>query len=68
MKIIALICGFGLIQVGITHSVQLFKQPPAHLSFFLQKDEVSSGKWEYSRCGHKNSAWTSICGKCGRSK
>lgn len=68
MKIMALVCGLGLIQACIDNSVVLFKQPPAHLTLFPQKDEAWDDIWECTRCGHKNYEWTSICGACGKSR
>lgn len=68
MKILGLICGFGLMQFGINEAWGAFKQPPAHTSFFMKKEIPVNERWECNRCGHTNSDWTSICGKCGRSK
>jgi len=68
MKVLAIICGLGLFQATIDSSVGFFKQPRPHLTLFPQKEGAWDDQWDCSRCGHKNYEWTSICGKCGRSR
>lgn len=68
MKVFALICGLGLIQIMINEGAAFIKPPAPHLFFLKPKEEDWGEKWVCSKCGHKNSGWTSICGKCGRSR
>lgn len=68
MKILVLNIGLGIAQLFFNYTVDFidettgFRKPKLHI--ISREDQ----RWECSRCGHDNSSWTSICGKCGRSK
>ena len=73
MKIFALISGLGIIQALINVNMNLIPQPSGSPEKLIQSITIEESfevneRWECSRCGHENGDWTSICGKCGRSK
>jgi hypothetical protein len=67
MKVLALILGLGMIQATIDGIGSFFPAPKAH-NFFYMKEKRWDDTWKCAHCGHTNYNWTSICGKCGRSK
>ena len=72
MKIVALLVFFGMLQVCVDGFVDMLPTPGRH--GWLKKQEKATTSqdwddtWDCSKCENKNYSWTSICGKCGRSK
>ena len=67
MKVLILMLGAGILQIGINGVTSVFPPPAAH-NFSYKQEKIHDKTWNCSYCGHKNYNWTSICGKCGRSK
>jgi len=67
MKALALILALGMIHACIEGITSFLPAPQAH-NFSYSPQEKWDDSWNCSHCGHKNYEWTSICGRCGRSK
>jgi len=66
MKAIVIAFGFGAMQLLIDQSTALIDGMNSPRKF--ESVEIVNERWECSRCGNSNGEWTSICGRCGRSR
>ena len=66
MKAIVIAFGFGAMQLLIDQSTALIDGMNSPRKF--ESVEIVNERWECSRCGTSNGEWTSICGRCGRSR
>ena len=66
MKFVSLTFGLGYLQFMIDQVCGSIDAPirAYKTNEIVQTDE----RWECSRCGNSNGEWTSICGRCGRSR
>ena len=67
MKVLILMLGTGILQIGINGITSAFPSTAAN-NFSYKQEKTQDKIWNCSSCGHKNYNWTSICGKCGRSE
>lgn len=68
MKIVALAIGLGMIQVLMNGVIDVIPPPKDGHKVLTEITAESTERWECVRCGNDNGEWTSICGKCGRTK
>lgn len=66
MKSLAISLGLGCSQFMINQFCGFFEQPVRKET--ESKIIVVDSRWECARCGNDNSDWSSICGRCGRSR
>lgn len=65
MNIFAVLFCVGCSQVLVDGIVDLV---PAPYYISHERLEMNGERWECPKCGHDNNDWTSICGRCGRTK
>lgn len=65
MKVFSIIIGFGCMQFMMNNFTGWFEMNKKESGKHVM---VKNEDWSCGRCGHSNSGWTSICGKCGRSR
>lgn len=65
MKVLAVILCLGCSQVFIDGIVDLFPTPNR---ISHERPVMTAERWECPKCGNDNGDWTSICGRCGRSR
>jgi hypothetical protein len=61
MKVVAIVIACGCLQAMVNGFCEFWEHP------FSSKAIVDS-RWECPSCGNDNGDWTSICGRCGRSR
>ena len=66
MKFLALALGLGCFQFMIDQVCGCIDAPIR--SYKTNETVMIDDRWECSRCGKDNGDWTSICGRCGRSR
>ena len=65
MKIVAIVVACGFLQTMVNGFCELW-QPP--FAYKATKEVIVDSRWECPSCGNDNGNWTSICGRCGRSR
>ena len=66
MKILVIALGLGCFQFMINQVTGCIEPPIRGKK--VNEIVMTDSRWECSRCGNDNGDWTSICGKCGRSR